>query len=94
MDGQPSPSKRCFDYTLEAEVFSGRASDRGRPPPGYKRFARAADAIRFAIEELPSHLLVGTSLEVDEERYSADEIRCLYDSADYPHSRRVRSAAR
>ena len=55
----------------------------------YKRFARAADAIRFAIEELPSRLLIDTYLEVDEERYQGKDIRRLYESVDYPLARRV-----
>ena len=52
-----------FDYRTEAESFSAKAKAR-RQPLGYRRFARAADAIRFAIEESPSQLLAGTYLEV------------------------------
>jgi hypothetical protein len=55
-----------FDYSTEAElsptasgvalIEAGRR--RMRQPTGYGRFARAADAIRFAIEELPPELLL------------------------------------
>jgi hypothetical protein len=58
-----------------------------RAPLGYRRFAHAADAIRFAIEDLPSQFLTGTYLEVDEVRYQHSEIRNLYESADYPLAR-------
>ena len=51
---------------------------------GYRRFAKAADAIRFAIEELSPELLIGAHLEVNEERFSCDEIRRLYEDAEYP----------
>jgi hypothetical protein len=79
----------AFDYSLQAELFSGKGKNFRRQPLGYKRFARAADAICFAIEELPPHCLVGTYLEVNEERYQAKDIRRLYDSAAYPLARRV-----
>ena len=36
---------------------------------GYRRFAKAAEAIRFAIEELPPDLLIGAHLEVEEQRF-------------------------
>ena len=76
-----------FDYSMEAELSpTGRRNSR-RPPIGYKRFARAADAIRFAIEDLPSQLLAHTCLEVDETRYADTEIRRLYESANYPLAR-------
>jgi hypothetical protein len=72
-----------FDYGTEAELFSRQGNARRRPL-GYKRFARAADAIRFAIEDLPPQSLLGTYLEVDAVTYESAQIRRLYESADYP----------
>jgi hypothetical protein len=78
-----------FDYDTEAELFSAKTGRKLlHQPLGYRRFARAADAIRFAIEDLPSHLVGGTYLEVGEQRYHFAEIRRLYDSVTYPLPRR------
>jgi hypothetical protein len=73
-----------FDYDAAAELFPSRKQKSRRKPIGYRRFGHAADAIRFAIEELPPECLLGACLEVDEERYNNQAIRRLYDSMDYP----------
>jgi hypothetical protein len=78
-----------FDYGSEAELFS-TGPRKSRRLPEYKRFARAGDAIQFAIESLPPQLLNGTYLEVDEVRFDAAAIRRLYDNTNYPF---VRAAA-
>jgi hypothetical protein len=78
-----------FDYTTDAELYSSKFSRRGRQPLIYRRFASAAEAIRFAIEDLPAHSLAGTYLEVDETRVPSAEIRRLYASTHYPFARRA-----
>ena len=78
-----------FDYDAAAELFPTRRRLPRREPFGYKRFEQAAQAIRFAIEDLPPQCLIGAFLEVDEARYGSDEIRRLYESAEYPLARRV-----
>jgi hypothetical protein len=78
-----------FDYGMSAELFSSKASNGRRQPLSYRRFAQAAEAIRFAIEDLPQQSLVGTYLEVNELRYESAEIRRLYESVRYPLSRRL-----
>jgi hypothetical protein len=77
-----------FDYNASAELFGTQKRAARRQPMGYKRFAQAAQAIRFAMEDLPADLLIGAYLEVDEQRFNSDGIRRLYESADYPLARR------
>jgi hypothetical protein len=77
-----------FDYRAEAELFSAHSRHSRRRSIGYRRFARAAEAVRFAIEELRPEFLLGANLEVDGERYDGRGIRRLYESLDYPLGRR------
>lgn len=85
-----------FDYGAEAELFdhggmaessSSKVRNFRRRHLGYRRFDRAADAIRFAIEEMTPHLLRSACLQVDEERFDSEGIRQLYESVDYPLDR-------
>jgi hypothetical protein len=77
-----------FDYLSEAELFPTRTGKGGRSAFRYKRFAHAADAILFAIEELPPALLVGAHLQVEEERFDAAGIRSLYEDPAFPRPKR------
>ena len=81
-----------FDYDAFAELFP--TPNRKIPTKvKYRRFERAADAIQFAIEELPAPQLLGAFIEVDETRLGYKDIRALYDSANYPLKRALNSAA-
>jgi hypothetical protein len=42
-----------FDYAASAEAYRAEAAARARDPVTYRRFARGAEAIRFAMEECP-----------------------------------------
>jgi hypothetical protein len=48
----------------------------------YRRFSSAAQAVRYAIEYLPSNRLPGVTLEVCEARYGHQAIRRLYQGID------------
>jgi hypothetical protein len=87
--GEVASEAVSFDYGAAAEMFSPMSRKARRQPLGYRRFARAAEAIRFAIEELSPQLLVGTYLEVAEHRYEGQQIRRLYESTGYPLDRRT-----
>ena len=88
MGDQVVAAVEAFDYDAQAELFSARGRKSSRQFSGYKRFDRAADAIRFAIEELPPEQLLRAHLEVEECRFDGNEIRRLYDAAAYPLARR------
>lgn len=78
-----------IDYGMGADLYYMKAGGFRRQSLDYKRFANAAEAIKFAIEQLSPEFLAGTYLEVDDLRYQSREIRRLYDSADYPLARRA-----
>jgi hypothetical protein len=78
-----------FDYAAPAELYPVRSWKRTGGRVTYKRFEIAAEAVRFAMEEIPSEFLLGTYLEVEEDRFGGREIRCLYESTDYPLPRKL-----
>jgi len=76
-----------FDYGAPADLFPARTRI-GRRPIGYRRFDTAAEAIRYAVEQMPSEFLNGTVMEVESERIDGARIRDLYESKDYPLSKK------
>jgi len=78
-----------FNYSLPAELFMSKR--KGRPPQrvGYRRFATAAEAIRFAVEDFPAIRTLGAWMQVGDERFDSNEIHRLYDSDDFPLQRRT-----
>jgi hypothetical protein len=78
----------AINYQSPSELFPSR-SRKSRRPIGYKRFPTAAEAIRFAIEEMPSDALLGANHEVGERRFDGNGIRQLYESSEYPLPRRT-----
>ena len=82
----------AFNYSAPAELFPAR-NRKFASRLKYRRFDRAADAIRFAVEELPEPLLLGAYIEIEEARLGHKDIRTLYDSADFPLEKRAMEPA-
>ncbi|NTJ63131.1 hypothetical protein G6M50_07995 [Agrobacterium rhizogenes] len=76
-----------FDYTDGAGLYAGKAI-RGHSGLRYRRFETAAEALRFAVEDMPGAQQRGSLLEVNEARFDHNQIRALHDAPDYPLSRR------
>jgi hypothetical protein len=55
-----------------------------KPPISYRRFATAAEAIRFAVENFSAVRTLGAWMQVGDERFNGDEIYRLYESSSYP----------
>jgi len=49
----------------------------------------AAEAIRFAVEELPAVRALGAWMQVGDQRFDGDAIQRLYESDDFPLQRRL-----
>lgn len=84
---------REFDFSVEAELYPPRNRKTAGRRFRYQRFDSAAEAIRFAIEELPAEVFSGSIIEAAEERLSSKDIRALYESEAYPLNLRRKSAA-
>jgi hypothetical protein len=89
----PEGEATKFDYGMPAELFMAKRKGRTRTPLGYRRFATAAEAIRFAVEEFPAVRSLSAWMQVGDERFDSDGIHRLYDSGDYPLRRRMRRSS-
>ena len=82
-----------LDYGASAELFIAKRKGGPRPSIGYRRFATAAEALRFAVEESSAVGTLGAWMQVGDHRFDSDDIHRLYESGDYPLRRRHRSAS-
>lgn len=75
----------AIDYTQSAELFPSRRY--AKSLARYRRFATAAEAVQYVIEEMPEAWLIGTMLDIDGTRFEGRSIRALYDAEGYPLER-------
>ena len=68
-----------FDYSSPAELYLSK-----RRHTDYRRFATAAEAIRYAVEDLRTPRAFGAWLEVGDQRFNSVEIQRLYEDGEYP----------
>ena len=72
----------ALDYNAPAELSLAKRTMSGRE--NYRRFATAAEAIRYAVEDLRTPKAFGVWLQVGDERFDSSEIQRLYEAGDYP----------
>jgi len=81
--GRPTVIRKgiAFDYSSPAELYLSRRIGRHTD---YRRFATAAEAISYAIDELRTRRSLSAWMQVGDERFNKDEIHRLFDDGDYP----------
>jgi hypothetical protein len=81
----------AFDYSEPAELFMQKRRGHGlRQRLGYRRFATAAEAIRFVVEEYPAVRTLESWMLIGSDRFDNKEIHRLYERDDYPLRRAKR----
>jgi hypothetical protein len=73
---------KCYFSTFQSQP--GNASRMKGSRTKYRRFATAAEAIRYAVEDLRTPRAFGAWLQVGDERFNSVEIQRLYEADDYP----------
>jgi hypothetical protein len=82
-----------FEYDAPADLYwSDRQGPRKRPVM-YRGFARSAEAICFAIEQLPPSAQPSAIMEMGDDRIAFAQIRALYDSERYRRDLALASVA-
>jgi hypothetical protein len=71
-----------FDYSAPAELFLAKPAKGSREK--YRRFATAAEALRYAVEDLRTPKTFGAWLQIGDERFNSTEIERLYDALRKP----------
>jgi hypothetical protein len=70
-----------IDYNAPAELFLAK---RTKSREKYRRFATAAEAIRYAVETLHTPKAFGACLQIGDERFNSTEIQRLYEALRKP----------
>ena len=83
-DARIITAKACRPSTITrlAELFLAKRTKSRRE--NYRRFATAAEAIRYAVETLRAPRALGAWMQVGDERFNSNEIQRLYEAVDYP----------
>ena len=79
---------RPFNFNTSAELVPAAIRKKKRAGFTYRRFGTAAEAVQFAMEQLPTDSLNGAYLQVEEARFDQNGIRSLYESEAFPLPRR------
>jgi hypothetical protein len=80
-----------FDYNAPAELFLAKPAKGSRTK--YRRFETAAEALRYAVEDLWTPKAFGAWLEVGDARFNSTEIQRLYEADDHPLRKPERPSA-
>lgn len=75
-----------IDFSAPAELFPGRIAQTSRSFR-YKRFNSTAEAIRYAVEDMPTAVLRGSYLEVEGRRFDGSRILEIYNAEAFPLER-------
>ena len=78
---------QAIQYSSPAEIYVPNGLKGRRNNMAYRRFATAAEAIRFIMEDLSKTRQVGSVMEVNERRHYHNEIRALYEDDAFPLER-------
>jgi hypothetical protein len=74
----------CRPSTTTLRLNCSCPSPRRAAAPSIAVFATAAEALRYAVEDLRTPKTFGAHLEVGDQRFNSTEIQRLYEAADYP----------